>query len=192
MTKTKVCTKCERRKPRKLFYPRKGGPAADPHMSICRKCWSERSAANYQQNRDKLSQRHKDWRTRNAERYSAQQKEYYNANKDRILERHRKTRQSNLAKYRRIESESHKKNPQTWRDSRANRRARLKAAFVEPVKRRTVYNRDGGLCQICGDPVAFDDMHLEHRIPLARGGLHSYENTRTACARCNLAKGVKT
>ena len=31
---------------------------------------------------------------------------------------------------------------------------------------------------------------LDHVVPLAKGGEHSYANVKTACADCNLRKGA--
>lgn len=76
-------------------------------------------------------------------------------------------------------------------DQCQKRRAQKKAAFVEHVERRIVYDRDGGRCYLCKNDVPFAAMHLDHVIPLAKGGEHSYANCRTACSDCNLRKGSK-
>lgn len=47
-------------------------------------------------------------------------------------------------------------------------------------------------CYLCLKEVAFGNDHLEHRIPLSRGGNNLYENLAVACARCNLSKNNKT
>lgn len=76
------------------------------------------------------------------------------------------------------------------------RRARKRAAFVEVVVRPKVYARDGWHCQICGEAVARDKVvphpdapTLDHIVPLAAGGDHSYANTQLAHFRCNCLKG---
>ncbi len=71
------------------------------------------------------------------------------------------------------------------------RRAIKSGAFVERVFRKRVYERDMGLCGICGLPVEKGDFTLDHRLPLILGGTHSYENCRTAHASCNFRKGAK-
>lgn len=35
------------------------------------------------------------------------------------------------------------------------------------------------------------ERHLDHVIPLSRGGAHSEDNIRVTHARCNLKKGTK-
>lgn len=71
------------------------------------------------------------------------------------------------------------------------RRAMKTGAFVERVFRAKVYERDIGLCQICGLPVEDGESTLDHAVPLFRGGTHSYKNCRTAHASCNFKKALK-
>lgn len=85
------------------------------------------------------------------------------------------------------------------RHRRAERRARKKLAWVEEVRRPVVYERDGWVCQVCGDPVNPetkwpDNMcaSLDHIVPLVEGGAHSYENTQLAHHLCNSLKGTAT
>jgi hypothetical protein len=82
------------------------------------------------------------------------------------------------------------------RYSASIRRARKRAAFVEQVVRPKVYARDGWRCQLCGQPVQRDKVvphpdapTLDHIVPLAAGGDHSYANTQLAHFRCNYLKG---
>lgn len=73
----------------------------------------------------------------------------------------------------------------------ARRSALLRGATVEIVDPAVVYERDMGLCGICGLPVEGDDFHLDHRIPVVCGGQHSYKNCQTTHAICNLRKNKK-
>lgn len=43
-------------------------------------------------------------------------------------------------------------------------------------------------CAYCGDHW----KHIDHVVPLARGGQHTITNLVPACARCNLSKGAKS
>lgn len=58
-----------------------------------------------------------------------------------------------------------------------------------------VYERDKGICQLCGDKIYFDlDPNdnkypsIDHIVPLAKGGLHSWDNVQLACRICNSLK----
>jgi 5-methylcytosine-specific restriction endonuclease McrA len=71
------------------------------------------------------------------------------------------------------------------------RRARKLKAFVEDVDLAVVFTRDKGICGICSLPVDPDNWHLDHVVPLARGGEHSYENTQVSHPSCNQQKGAR-
>lgn len=67
------------------------------------------------------------------------------------------------------------------------------------MKRRTkVYERDKGICHLCGywvPPPSLDLRHpkrratVDHLVPTVHGGTDSYENLRLAHANCNHARG---
>lgn len=61
----------------------------------------------------------------------------------------------------------------------------------EPVNRVTVFERDGWVCGICGDPVDHDDASLDHVTPMSLGGAHSYANTQCSHLSCNIRKGAR-
>ncbi|MDQ8187149.1 HNH endonuclease [Pelagicoccus sp. SDUM812002] len=44
------------------------------------------------------------------------------------------------------------------------------------VTRRSIYERDGGICQYTGRRVAWSDGNLDHVVPRSRGGANSFEN----------------
>jgi 5-methylcytosine-specific restriction endonuclease McrA len=72
-----------------------------------------------------------------------------------------------------------------------NRRARMQAVFVEYVRRDEVFRRDKGQCGICGAMVDPADWHLDHILPVSRGGEHSYANVQVTHPDCNRAKGAR-
>lgn len=77
------------------------------------------------------------------------------------------------------------------RHRRDKRRAReLNAAVTGRVDRAEIIVRDKSICHICGKVCAPEEIHLDHVIPLARGGVHGPENIKVACADCNIAKGA--
>jgi 5-methylcytosine-specific restriction endonuclease McrA len=77
------------------------------------------------------------------------------------------------------------------RKSQATRRARLLEVFVEEVDPAVLWERDEGVCGICGDGCDHADYQIDHRVPLALGGEHSYANTQVAHPLCNLRKGSR-
>lgn len=72
------------------------------------------------------------------------------------------------------------------------RRARKHGAFIEVVNPSVVFSSANGICGICVTPIGVAEAwHVDHVIPLSKGGLHSYANTQPAHVRCNLSKGSK-
>lgn len=78
----------------------------------------------------------------------------------------------------------------TRRKAQATRRARKRDAHVEQVDPVELFEMHEGACGICGEQIdgAFE---VDHRMPLALGGEHSYANTQPAHPACNRRKGAR-
>lgn len=76
-------------------------------------------------------------------------------------------------------------------DYQRKRRALKAGVLAEDVDRTVVYERDEGICGICREQVDPANWHLDHIVPIARGGEHSYANTQVTHPSCNLRKGAK-
>jgi 5-methylcytosine-specific restriction endonuclease McrA len=81
------------------------------------------------------------------------------------------------------------------RQAHEKRRARLRDAFVEPVNRMAIFERDRWRCQLCHRKVDKRLKHphlmsatLDHIVPLAKGGKHEAVNVQLAHLHCNVAK----
>lgn len=81
------------------------------------------------------------------------------------------------------------------RFNKDTRKQRKRAAYIEEVWRPKVYARDGWTCQLCSKPVDRTKTvphprapTIDHIVPIARGGEHSYANTQLACFMCNCLK----
>ena len=70
------------------------------------------------------------------------------------------------------------------------------------VVRRAIFKRDGFRCQACGIEAPtievrgvrvpnISTLHMDHVVPLARGGANAWDNFQTLCAPCNLRKGAR-
>lgn len=82
----------------------------------------------------------------------------------------------------------HAAHPDRGRTNRAKRRALQREAWIEHVEPLVLLERDDGVCGICGedvDPMRYD---VDHIVPLALGGEHSYANTQPAHVGCNRSK----
>ena len=78
------------------------------------------------------------------------------------------------------------------------RKARKRDAFVEVVEWAEVMGRGKWTCHLCNESIPReakwpDPMFgtVDHVIPLAEGGQHSYANCKPAHLRCNCSKGSK-
>ena len=70
------------------------------------------------------------------------------------------------------------------------RHVRLKRVFAEvPFSRTNVYARDEHRCQYCGDRKDPQNLTFDHLVPVARGGLKTWDNIVTCCVECNRRKG---
>lgn len=58
--------------------------------------------------------------------------------------------------------------------------------------RLKVYNRQGGVCAICGKPFPEAMMEADHIVPWAKGGRTVEENCQMLCQECNRRKSAKT
>lgn len=54
--------------------------------------------------------------------------------------------------------------------------------------RERLYRRDGGMCQLCGQPVSSGAFQLDHIIPKSKGGAFTWSNLRLAHKGCNSSR----
>lgn len=82
------------------------------------------------------------------------------------------------------------------KDGRFNRgfkpRAKIEASVIQRVYEGNIKKYGTLTCYLCDKQIAFGKDHLEHKVPLFRGGTNLYENLAVACQKCNLSKHVKT
>ena len=75
------------------------------------------------------------------------------------------------------------------------RRARKKNAFVKAVTpthiARLVKQYNGKCAAPWCDEKLSDGYHLDHIMPLAKGGTHEPNNVQLLCAHCNYSKNAK-
>ena len=78
-----------------------------------------------------------------------------------------------------------------------NRRARISGnggtfTFKEL---NALFEQQEGFCFYCGELLysSFDkDIHIEHKIPISRGGVNDASNIVLSCASCNMKKHTMT
>jgi hypothetical protein len=60
---------------------------------------------------------------------------------------------------------------------------------ISARRRFEILKRDGFRCQLCGASSGDGiQLHVDHRVSLAKGGSNEDENLWSLCERCNLGK----
>lgn len=79
---------------------------------------------------------------------------------------------------------------QSARDARRYRStAEFQRSLMTPRLRTDILRRDGHRCRMCGaSPGTGATLHVDHIIPVSRGGTTVPENLQTLCQTCNLGK----
>ena len=87
---------------------------------------------------------------------------------------------------------------------RKNNKRRLKGKIIDrDISLKRLAKQSGNVCALCGDVVDWNDYKIDndtfiagdnypsidHIIPLAEGGLHSWDNVQLAHRKCNYFKG---
>ena len=128
-------------------------------------------------NPEREKERHKRWRAKNAERVRSKRAEKYSKNKEQVREQ--------TAKWRAAHPEARRVYKQNRRAKETANGGSLSGAIVE-----TLFRLQRGKCACCEMPLG-EDYHLDHRVPLARGGAHEDSNMQLLRQHCNQSKGVK-
>lgn len=55
-------------------------------------------------------------------------------------------------------------------------------------EKKTIYAKCDGKCAICGKPVQFKHMTVDHKVPLSKGGTNELSNLQLSCLECNRMK----
>lgn len=57
------------------------------------------------------------------------------------------------------------------------------------ISRKVLWERDGGICHICGLPADNKKWEVDHVVPIVLGGSHTWDNVAVAHPLCNKKKG---
>jgi 5-methylcytosine-specific restriction endonuclease McrA len=162
----KRCAKCGVAKPATTEHFRTRKSSKDGLRGECIVC------TNIIQKRwrDANPNKCREWREANVERVRECTREY-----------RRKRRKDNPERYREIYSAcAHNRRARKLQNGGTHTAADIRAQ----------YDNQRGKCWWCGKKVG-KTYHVDHRIPLARGGSNAPENIVIACPSCNHSKGSK-
>lgn len=64
--------------------------------------------------------------------------------------------------------------------------------LMTPALRKSIMERDNYTCQICGKYMPDEvGLHIDHIVPVVKGGKSVPSNLRVLCSKCNGSKGAK-
>lgn len=182
---------------RKLAYMKRyRADNADAISATKKRCYEKNpgkykamSRAWIDANRPRWSAQCKAWKVANAGYVKDLNHAYYTANKKRHRELGKAWAAKNPEKCKASRQRQYAARPEKWRADNFIRRARKQNApgKVTPAQIKARIEFYGGCCAYCSKPYE----HLDHVIPLSRGGSNLPANIRPTCAKCNLSKGAK-
>ncbi len=175
-TPTKVCTKCGETKPATTEYFR-ASKGRYGLRAQCKACGAEQERNRYAANKGREQERSRAYYAANKERKISRERARYATNRERETSRSR------------AYDAAH---PEIGRARFQRRRVRELAAqgAHTPQDIKDQYKRQKGCCYWCGVKVG-RTYHVDHIVPLARGGTNWPENIVIACPTCNLSKKDK-
>lgn len=68
------------------------------------------------------------------------------------------------------------------------KKSAVKRKHYSGAERKAIYEKANGCCQLCGRKIAFEDMTIDHIVPLGKDGSNDLDNTQAACFICNQFK----
>jgi 5-methylcytosine-specific restriction endonuclease McrA len=127
-------------------------------------------------------------------------RKYYEENSEKVLEYQYKYNEENREKRRESQRKYYKENPGVYRRNQRNRRARKMNPQYPNDKlsrglKRRLMKEQRGLCAYAHAPLAYwcaidvrKENHMDHIVPLAKGGRNIDSNMQITCPGCNTRK----
>ena len=174
-----------------------GKPCRKGHLArrsakkgICVECRNESFREWHARNLDRNRARGAAWREENIEKIRESQRAYEKINGEKRREKcrayHEKNRDDLLEKKR----EWRKRNIERVRAYCRNRHARKAGANGShtPLDIAELMKEQKGKCACCRKKITVKTRHVDHIIPLSKGGSNLRSNLQMLCPKCNLQK----
>ena len=137
-------------------------------------------------------------RKKDPEKYRAKDAKRYLENADRLKAQMAVYYKTNADKIKNKQLEYRLANPGVFLSRNARRRAASNGSSAEKFTHREIFERDGWICQLCGEPIdpTLSQRHpmmaaLDHIIPVSKGGDHTRANVQATHFGCNARKRDK-
>ena len=153
----------------------------------------------YWRNRDKIRLASRGYRAKSKSKKSEYDKKYLELNREKkrayLKKWYAENKTTVVANYRSENRDRLAHNHKKWLQEhpievRAYRRARQAGIIGVKIAKEEIHNWESRICGICGLLVE-DKYHLDHIIPLSRGGKHEVSNLQLAHPFCNQSKHDK-
>ena len=195
METTKTCIVCKQSFPATPQYFTCDRSRPDGLHPYCKTCRNARRVARRQASQELTSknrERANAWYYANHERAHEKRKQQYATNREQAIEYSRQWRIANPDRYRETMKACKHKHYRNNREQYAayvrNRRARVQGASGSHTAAdiKAMLESQDGKCYYCG--CALVEYHVDHVIPVSRGGSNDPDNLVIACPTCNCSK----
>lgn len=198
---TKACKKCGVEKLLSEYHKNKTN--SDGRQLYCKTCNIELSKQYYIENKEKIKQYNiknrqqiieyrKQYRIKNKEQLAKKRNQYYINNREKMLKINNQYYIDNRDKMLEQNKQWRIANPEKVIAKKINRRAmELNATgkfTADDIAQLLVLQK--GKCAICHCSIK-NGYHVDHIVPLSKGGSNSKENLQLLCPTCNLSKGAR-
>ncbi len=167
----------------------------DNKARVCRICVKLRSRKYSKANPEKRRKSQEKWAKENPGLASIRSIKWNDNHPERTRTIHQKYYMNNQEECRKRNEKWNKENTDKCKTySRRRRACKLQQMGEWPIPEATFIAElleTHPFCYYCQEPLG-DGYHIEHMIPLSRGGLHDYRNVVLSCPPCNMRKGTKT
>ena len=182
----KQCSKCEEVKELSEFY--KDKDKQDGLTTQCKSCKKIYLKEYRAINRDAVLYKLREYYQNNKDMFREYGKSYKKANKEAIQARELLAKDDRATKrklYRQTEKyKARHKNEKHKRRSKERRGDVTTEQIIELQKNSKV-------CYWCNTSLKNIEIHIDHYIPLAKGGKHTISNLVMSCSKCNQSKSAK-
>ena len=196
----KPCTRCGQVLPLTSYY--KSKKAKSGLASSCKSCQYKMQKASMAKKPDYYNAKKVEWQTKNRKHLADLARKYYWQNpelfrtrskkwarehKDQVAVKNYLYKSANATYLNQLSRQWRAANPEKVIEQNNRRRQRIAnngLFFIRPKEIRKLLAQP---CFYCGAK----SQHLDHVVPIKRGGVHSIGNLLPACAPCNQSKSDK-
>ncbi len=163
-------------------------------------------------NKDKISEKRKEYKKKNKDKITKLNKEYRESNKEKIAKQGKEYRDKNKERLKEYYEQNKEKRLKQVKEYSKTPKGKMVAINSANKRRfRKIYTSDGTIpfsityplthelqtlltlqknkCYLCN--CILEKKHLDHYVPLSKGGTHSIDNVVWLCPTCNLSKSAK-